>query len=101
MCARERGDGAARLVRAAHLLGRDLLAPLELQARSDAGAGAGEDAAAGHHVHRLRVLLATMASWLEGHDGRWLDELRRAREKLPRTTTYDAIAAQHERDLND
>lgn len=32
---------------------------------------------------------------------RALDELRRAREKLPRTTTYDAIAAQHERDLND
>ncbi|MEZ4380955.1 MAG: hypothetical protein R3A79_06380 [Nannocystaceae bacterium] len=73
----ESDDGAERLVRAAYLVGRDLLAPIELQARA-------EGAATGHHVHRLRVLLATLASWLEGHDAAWLDALRRADAELHR-----------------
>ncbi|MCB9565883.1 MAG: hypothetical protein H6710_01425 [Myxococcales bacterium] len=58
------------------MLGRELLAPL----------AAADPAIPGHHVHRLRVFLATCTTWLEGHDPRWLTELRGADEALHRAS---------------
>lgn len=60
------GDDAATrdLLRAAFVLARGLLRPLQ------------EGGAAGHHVTRVRVFLATLGAHLEGRDGPWLAALR-------------------------
>lgn len=66
---------AMTLLRGVYLLNRELLGPLKTAAASPATA---------HQVHRLRVLLATLTSWLESHESEWLFEQREAEAELHR-----------------
>ncbi len=66
---------AMTLLRGVYLLNRELLGPLATAAASPATA---------HQVHRLRVLLATLTSWLESHESEWLLAEREADAQLHR-----------------
>ena len=90
-----REEGAATLLRATYLLGRELLGPLAgVSSRAAAGPAAGDGAAVeAHHVHRLRVLLTTLTSWLEGQDPSWLATVRAADVELHRAQLAELSTA--------
>ena len=66
---------AMTLLRGVYLLNRELLGSLATAVASPATA---------HQVHRLRVLLATLTSWLESHESEWLFAEREADAQLHR-----------------
>jgi len=70
----EAPPGGLLLLRAAYILGRQLLAPLQ----------EADIARHGPEAHRLRVLLASLAAWLGREDQGWLAEQRHLELELHR-----------------